>query len=291
MERRLGRGLGSLLREAGPAPEAEEAPTSATLELPLSELRPNPHQPRESFDEEGLAELVQSLRVHGVLQPITVRRKGPGYEIVAGERRFRAAERAGLTTIPAVLRDVSDDEMLELALVENLQRRDLDPIERALGFRDLQDRLKLTQEQVAQRVGLKRATVANHVRLLELPDPVQAAVRQGLVTMGHARALLGLPDDARRLRLLERTVRQELSVRALEQLVREAIDPKPAEPETPAPRPPAWVQDAERRMREHLGARVRLHNAAGYRGKITIEYANKDVLERLLAQLGPSPTL
>ena len=278
-----------MLREAAPT-EAEESATNGTSEIPLDDLRPNPHQPRETFDEAGLEELVESLKAHGVIQPITVRPTADGYEIVAGERRFRAAERAGLPSVPAVIREVSDEKMLELALVENLQRRDLDPIERALGFRNLQTSLRLTQEDVAARVGLKRATVANHLRLLELPEQVQLAVRKGLVTMGHARALLGLPSADARLTMLELAIRKELSVRELEQLVRAAAEPK-TESKDPSERPAPWIQDAERRMREHLGTRVRLKNSSGYRGKITIEYSNKEALERLLTQLSPASTI
>lgn len=290
MERRLGRGLGSLLREVS-AERSQDADSPAS-ELPLDRLRPNPHQPRQTFDPDGLDELVQSIRAHGVLQPIAVREVPDGYEIIAGERRVRAAREVGLEAIPAVVREVGDPEMLELALVENVQRRDLDPIERAEGYRKLQETLGLTQEAVAARVGLKRATVTNHVRLLDLPEPVQDAVRKGLISMGHARALLGLPDEAQQLAMLERTVRQELSVRALEQLVRDHAEASktPAESKEKE-RPAPWIGDAERRMREHLGARVRLQNSAGYRGRILIEYANKETLERLLEQLGPKATI
>ena len=302
-EKRLGRGLGSLLGEAstpttgqasaahspGPALDRPAVQDSVPLRL----IRPNPHQPRKTFDDEGLRELSESIRAHGVLQPVVVRPVGSHFELVSGERRCRAARMAGLETMPVTIRNVPDREMLELALVENVQRRDLDPIERAAGFRELQETLDLTQEEVAAKVGLKRTTVTNHIRLLDLPDQAQDALKQGLLSMGHARALLGLRRSSDLLDLLEETIRNDLSVRQVEASVKAKANPKPP----PAPGPnltdarPAWVVDAERRMREHLGTRVRIDNGIGYQGRIVIEYQGKDTLDGLLQKLGPRPML
>ncbi len=283
-EKRLGRGLGSLLSESEPSDNL----------IPIDRISVNPFQPRKTFDEEGIRELTDSVRTHGILQPVVVRKTADGYELVSGERRWRAARQAGLRAIPAVVRNVQDSEMLELALVENVQRRDLNPIERAVGFRDLQDSLELTQEQVAAKVGLKRSTVTNHLRLLELPQRVQEAITQGLITMGHARALLGLPSERDILRAMESAIRDDLSVRQTENLVRanSSLTPGSASAgKRPESAKAPWVVDAERRMREHLGARVQLQNLSNYHGRILIEYATKEALEGLLDKLGPKPTL
>ncbi|MCI0547185.1 MAG: ParB/RepB/Spo0J family partition protein [Candidatus Rokubacteria bacterium] len=286
MERRLGQGLGSLLSK----PAAPEGPQ----ELALERIRPNPQQPRTTFDPAGLDELRRSLREHGVLQPIVVRPRDDGYEIVAGERRWRAARLAGLATIPALVREgVTDAEMLELALVENVQRNDLDPIEKARAFRALQTRLGLSQEAVAEKVGLQRATVANLLRLLELPAPAQEAVSRGLVSMGHARALLGLAGEPAQLRLLERIAREGLSVRRVEELVRAAAQsPEPPAPAAGGPEPePPWTRPLQRRLQEALGTRVRLTADEACRGQIVIDFYERADLERLLARLAPAEEL
>jgi ParB family chromosome partitioning protein len=287
MERRLGRGLGSLLSKPA-APEGAQ-------ELELRVIRPNPHQPRKSFDPAGLDELGSSIRAHGVLQPIVVRRRDQGYEIIAGERRWRASRLAGRLTIPAIVRDdVTDQQMLELALVENVQRNDLDPIEKARGFRALQVELGLSLDQVAERVGLQRATVANHVRLLELPPTVQEAVSRGVLSMGHARALIGLRDTAAQLRLLERIAREDLSVRTVEGLVREATQPAAPAPKAAEPAPavePPWTREIQRRLQESLGTRVRLSSDDACRGQIVIDFYQRADLDRLLGVLAPSREL
>lgn len=285
MERRLGRGLGSLLSEAKGGAESRQ-------NLDLTRIRPNPYQPRKSFDAASLQELKSSIERHGVLQPVVVRLAGDDYELISGERRWRASRLAGKTDIPAVVRTaVSDDDMLELALVENVQRRDLDPIERARGFRQMMDRLRLTQEQVASRVGLQRSTVTNHLRLLELPEDVQEAVGQGLVNMGHARALLGLRDPEAQKTLLEETVRGDLSVRVVERKVREARE-APARNETPEPTPKApWAVELETRLRDSLGTKVRVQPGPDERGQIVIEYFDRAGLETLIGRLVPRVTI
>lgn len=289
MERRLGRGLGSLLGTSAPS-EGQ----LATEPLPLTALRPNPQQPRKAFDPSALAELTDSIRRHGVLQPIVVRPAGDGYQIVSGERRFRAAQAAGLKSIPAtVRRDITDDQLLELALVENLQRQDLDAMERAVGYQDMMQALHLTQEQVAERVGLKRSTVANHLRLLELPPTAQEAVRKGLISMGHAKALLAVPNPKHQLQLVERISREDLSVRQVELLARGMAarrqDPGAILP-TQAPNPP-WVTELEGRFRDHLGTKVQIRNNPGVKGEILIQYFNASDLERLSRILAPREEL
>lgn len=286
-ERRLGRGLGSLL---GPEPEPEaEGPRS---EIPIDRIRPNPHQPRVHFDPAALEELRDSIRRHGILQPLVVRPAADGYHLVAGERRWRAAKLAGLSTVPAVVRtDIGDDQLLELALVENVQREDLDAIEKARGYRRMIEALGLTQEQVAEKVGLRRATVANHLRLLDLPPEAQEAVSRGLISMGHARALIGRPR-AEVLDLVERIATRGLSVREVEAQVRAgrpASEGKGLAPE-PASRPP-WLVELEGRLRARLGAKVRLIDRGAYRGQIQIDFQDRTELERLMDLLAPKRTV
>ena len=299
MDRRLGRGLGALLSDP-----VTSGPPSGVTEIALGDVRPNKYQPRLHFDPEGLEELRDSIKAHGVLQPIVVLRREQGYELIAGERRCRAARMAGLKAIPAVVRQgLSDQDMLEMALVENVQRRDLDPIERAKGYRRLIDELQLTQESVAQRVGLKRATVANQLRLLELPEVIQAAVSQGALTMGHARALLSLDREQERIQLASEVRSEGLSVREVESRIRQLREPAEPEPESttgdgpleleikPAsgaqgPREP-WLIEMEGRLRRHLGSKVKVENRQGFRGRISIDYFGQQDLERLYALLAP----
>lgn len=292
MERRLGRGLGSLLGSSGVSEDQKKA-----QELPLESIRPNPFQPRKTFDPVALDELADSIRRHGVLQPIVVRPMAGDdgqYEIIAGERRWRASRLAGLRAIPAVVRaEVRDEQLLELALVENLQRKDLDAIERATGYQQMIRALGITQEQVAEKVGLQRATVANHLRLLELPGAAQEAVRRELISMGHARALLGMPDAGGVLALVERIAREDLSVRDVERIVREVARGKKGNAAVLTPLGPVapWVRELEERMRQHLGTKVHLRNNAGYRGQIVVEYFNRADLDRLCQVLAPREPL
>lgn len=286
-ERRLGRGLGALLSE----PDGETRPT----ELEIGAIRPNPLQPRHHFDSESLAELRDSIRQHGVIQPIVVRRRADGFELVAGERRWRASRLAGLTRIPAIVRENLDDRaMLELALVENVQRQDLDPIERAKAFEQLRRVLGMTQEQVADRVGLRRPTVANLVRLLELPESVQALVSGGQLTMGHARALLGAKDPTSQLELAKAAVAEHWTVRDVEARVRASERARPSGT-TGAPRAAAaaepWIPSVEERLKSALGTRVSVQPGAGERGQIVIDYFGRRDLDRLLAILAPRETI
>lgn len=303
MERRLGRGLGSLLGAEEPAetPARSEGEASGLLHLELGRIRPNPFQPRKSMDPAGLEELRDSISNHGILQPVVVRAAQGGYELISGERRWRAARLAGLQAVPAILRaDVSDADMIELALVENVQRRDLDPIERAQGFQAIMDTLQVTQEGVAAKVGLKRSTVANHLRLLELPANVQEAIGKGLISMGHGRALLGLPSSEARIRALERVVRDELSVREVEAMVRSELSASRSNEGqgvggtdargAVAPAAP-WVQDLERRIREHLGTKAAVVPGPGATGRIVLDYYSRESLDRLCEVLAPRATV
>ena len=274
-ERKLGRGLDSLLGEAKPNEGAE------VLSLPLDKIHRSPHQPRQDFDEAALAELAASIRANGVLQPIIVRPGAMGYEIVAGERRARAARIAGLTAVPAIVRRYSDEDTLVLSLVENIQRADLNAIDRALAYRRLVSHLKVTQDEVARRLGLDPSSVSNLIRLLELPSEVQDLVRGGALTMGHARALLGLSDDIDRLRIAERVVREELSVRAVENLVRDGAE---APKRRSTPRKPPQIMALESELRGILGTKVQIQDRRG-KGRILIEYYSPEEFERVLAQL------
>jgi ParB family chromosome partitioning protein len=272
----LGRGLSALI------PEGLTPPRDAPVELDLDLLTPNARQPRMSFDEAGLDELAASIRSNGVVQPILVRRAGAQFEIVAGERRWRAAQRAGMLRVPVIVRDVPDEKLLEIALVENIQRENLNPIDEAQAYRRLIDESQLTQDQLAVAVGKDRASVANYLRLLKLPDVVQRRVASGSLSMGQARALLGLNDPPRIEAAAETVVARGLSVRETEALVRRLNQP---------PRPPGdgreadvHTRAAEERLRLALGTRVRIvRKGAG--GRIEVDFVSEDELQRLFDQL------
>ena len=273
----LGRGLAALIPQRTPA-------QPGPVEVPVARVRPNPDQPRKRFDEGELTTLVESVREHGVLQPILVTETLDGYELIAGERRLRAAIAAGLERIPAIVRPAGDRDRLELALVENLQREDLDPIEAATAYRRLIDEFGLSQEVVAGRVGRARSTVANTLRLLELAPVVQDAVVDRRLTEGHARALGGLPTD-HQARVLDSVIAQELSVRQTEELVRRLREPRPAPLDRTAERPKdADLERVEEDLRRSLGTKVSLARTRRG-GRIVIEYYSDDELGRLYERL------
>ncbi len=330
MERRLGRGLDSLLSgsssknrqepsatgqrsqvskpgSAPPLPQLDEHGVPADAEgvrsLPVTSMRPNALQPRLHFDEEAIQELANSLTAHGVLQAVVVRQNEgqEGYELIAGERRWRAAQLAGIEQLPALIKlGVTDEQMIELAMVENVQRRDLDPIERAKGYQRMSEKLNLTQTEVAERVGLRRSSISNQIRLLDLAPTAQVLLSEGTLSMGHARALLGLPDTKAQEKLAAEVVEHGISVREVEKLVREmggkkksataskngplpgilagSSDPKP---------PAAWVGEMERRLRERLGTKVEVRNQPGYSGQIVLHYDDRETLERIADLLSP----
>lgn len=251
-------------------------------DIAVDEVRPAPDQPRQRLDEEGLAELAQSVRAHGVLQPVLVRPVAGGYELVAGERRWRAAVLAGLRTIPAIIKDVSEAERLELALVENLQREDLNPMEEAAGFRQLMERFGYTQEQLAARVGKSRSYVANTLRLLGLASAVQEMVRAGKLSAGHARALLAIPDEGLQVAVAESLVRRGASVREAEEVVRREVR---GAGRGRAPKASGSWGAWEDRLRQALGTKVFIRGDE-QRGRIEIQYYSRQDLERLLEVLG-----
>ncbi len=276
----LGRGLASLI-------PSRAVPTSTVTEVPLARIAPNPHQPRHRWDDEGLADLAASIRVHGVLQPVLVTETLDGYQLVAGERRVRAARLAGLERIPALIRQLADRDQLQVALVENVQRADLDPIDEALAYRQLIDEFGLTQERVAERVGKARATIANTLRLLELHEAVQAAIGDGRITEGHGRALGGLPVDGQ-ARVLATVVEQGLSVRQAEELVRRLREPRAAREPATRPRLDAELERVEEDLRRQLGTKVSLSRSRKG-GRIVIEYYSDEELERLYDRLIGGP--
>jgi ParB family chromosome partitioning protein len=272
-KRGLGRGLGALL-----GPESESA-TDPALEIPIDRIRPNPHQPRKRFDETALAELTDSIRISGVIQPIIVRRGGDGYELVAGERRWRAAKQAGLATIPAVVREVTNAESLELALVENLLREDLNPIEAAEGYRQLLADFGWTQEQLGQRIAKDRSSIANALRLLRLPEPIQDDLRSGHLTMGHALSILSLTSSEAQMKLRDEILAHSWSVRATE------ADAKTRRPvNAKARRRSVELAALEEWLQRTLMTRVRIVGN-DRRGRIEVTYANAEELERLGALL------
>ncbi|MBI2891612.1 MAG: ParB/RepB/Spo0J family partition protein [Nitrospirae bacterium] len=285
--RGLGRGLRALLGGEPTEPAAAPTPIDAPAQgqvfaCPLDRIRLNPHQPRERIDPQELVELVHSVRTSGILQPILVRPANGGYELIAGERRYRAALQAGLSTVPALLRAATDRESLELALVENLQRRDLNSIEEARGYEALVQEFHLTQEEVAERVGKERATVANVLRLLKLPSQVQDDLRAGRLQMGHARALLALSTEAEILSAREQILKAGASVRNTEALVRGRK--KSAQP--PAPSLDPNLRQLETDLRNALGTKVRIKDR-NQKGTLEIEYFSwndlQNIVKRILA--------
>ena len=284
----LGRGLGALIADAVDEPVTRELVVSAMQELNLADIRPNPFQPRTEFDEEALQELAASIKSIGIVQPITVRTIENGkYEIVAGERRFRASKLAGLTTIPAYIRKTEDESLLELALIENIQREDLNAIEVAIS--------NLTQDALSERVGKKRSTIGNYLRLLKLPPQIQLAVRDKKISMGHARAILGVEDADTQLMIFEQILKYDFSVRKVEEIVREIVNPRemeemPGEEAVPEERPRKENEIGDYiELQKHLSSRfntkVELKRNEKGRGKIIIGFKSDAELEKIIELL------
>ena len=274
----LGRGLSALIPDAPmtPVPSSERA-----LDVDIDLLRPNRFQPRTQMDDGRIEDLSRSIRSNGVIQPIVVRRTETGYEIVAGERRWRASQRAGLLKVPVVVRDIPDERLLAAALIENIQREDLNPIEEAVAYRRLADEFGLTQEQIAESVGKDRSSIANHVRLLKLPATIRDHVASGTLSMGHARALLSLPDEGVQVRIGREIVEKALSVRETETLVKRTVDPVPPKPDVAKD---VHTRAAEERLRFALGTRVQIVRK-GKGGRIEIDFGDESELHRLYEQL------
>jgi ParB family chromosome partitioning protein len=272
----LGRGLTSLIPQRSTS-------DAAIVEVPLGRIRPNPYQPRRHMDDAGLEELAASIREHGILQPVLVTEVIDGYQLIAGERRVRAARLAGLERIPALVRQLADQDQLEVALVENVQRSDLDPIDEALAYRQLITEFGLTQERVAERVGKARATVANTLRLLDLHSDVQGAIADGRATEGHGRALGSLATDAQ-AQVLRTVLAQGMSVRQTEELVRRLREPKPTATPRTTTRLDPDLERVETHLRERLGTKVSLSRSRTG-GRIVIEYYSDEELSRLYEHL------
>lgn len=278
----LGKGLGLLVGEA----DAETAGMRPDSILPIEEVHPNKGQPRKTFKPEELAELTDSVRQHGVLQPLLVRKKGAGYEIVAGERRYQAAKAAGLTEVPVIVRDISDEDVFELALIENLQRSDLTPLEEARGYRQLLDEKGLTQEELAKVLSKSRSTITNTLRLLDLPAEVQELVEDGRLTAGHARAILAVPGEENRIALAEKVVKEHLSVRQTESLAPLFSVSQTEEPHRRAAQP-QYFKRAARQIRLALDTNVKVKNVRG-KNKVEIEFSSEEELGRIVDLLaGP----
>lgn len=274
----LGRGLGSLMGEA----QSETGFNQPDTEMSIEDIVPNPNQPRTHFNESALEELSESIRENGVLQPLLVRKHDSKYEIIAGERRYQASKIAGLTKVPVIIKDVDDQKMLELALIENLQRSDLNPIEEAKGYRQLIKASGMTQEALSKAVSKSRSAITNSLRLLDLPEQVQQLMYEGKLTAGHARAILAVPFEEARIKLAEKVVAEGLSVRATENLA-----PLSSVGETPrAPRPvmPQSYKKAARVLRQLFNTNVKVRSTRG-KNKIEIEFKDEDDLQRILMSM------
>ena len=307
---RLGRGLSSLIAISDLPVEAElpnvpvstanaprhsssfmpnpPSPTAAgTLDIPISAIAPNPHQPRQSFNDTTLVELANSIKSTGLIQPIVVRPVGgsPGqYELVIGERRLRAAKIAGLSAIPAIVRDVDAVTQAQMALIENIQREDLNPLDRAAGYRTLIDQLGLTQAELASRLGEDRSSIANFLRLLELVEPIRLMVRDGRLSVGHAKLIAGIPDILEQQRLANLVLLQGLSVRNLERIIKQGPKTPPPQPENPVS---AHIQDLEKSIARQLGQRAQVRPTAKKgKGRLILHYATLDQFDELLSRLG-----
>ena len=276
----LGRGLESLFEDAAPSFESD----TRIETLPLREIEPDPGQPRKTFDDETLAELSASIAEHGLLQPIAVRPKpSGGYLIVAGERRWRASRMAGLTEVPVIVKDVTDEQAMELALVENLQREDLDPVEEAVGIRELMTRCDLTQEQAARKLGKSRSALANSLRLLSLPETVLELLKSGFITIGHAKVVLGLPTPELHAEAAQMIAATHRNVRQAEALCKKLA--KPAKEPVAAPLPSALPVEVEESLKQALGSEVRVAYHDG-KGKLTVHFYSDDQLKAFANLLG-----
>ncbi|MCA8941694.1 MAG: ParB/RepB/Spo0J family partition protein [Planctomycetes bacterium] len=293
VERRLGRGLDFFLTEAKQpqAAEAGKPSADAVTQIDVEKLRPNPEQPRRDFRDAEVLELAESIRSTGMLQPILARQQGETYQIIAGERRWRAAKSIGLERVPVIVRDVPEDQVAIFAVVENLHRADLNPVEKARGFRRIQELAKCGTEEVARKVGLDRSTVANFIRLLELPAEVLGHVSRGTITMGHARALLGLPGSDAQKEVAGEIIRRKLSVRQVEELVQSlresgakpAVDDRGA-PKKRQPKAEAWVRECETSLQDSLGAEVTVRYGKR-KSRIVIDVNGREEFERVYAKL------
>ncbi len=290
----LGKGIRSLLQTIDSdlkSPQGQLKQTvmenmTHSISIPIQDIKPNPKQPRHDFDDKALQELASSIQIHGIIQPVTVSQQSNGkYVLIAGERRWRAAQKAGLTEIPAYIRQANDQQLLELALLENLQREDLNAVEVGLSYKRMMDELNYSQEQVAERMGKERSTVANYIRLLKLPPDIQLAVRNGKLSMGHARALVNVGTVEQQLLVFKEIINKELSVRQTEALVRNLYK-KPGAAKKSAKTPATGaLQRIQDKLSSHFSTRVYLHQNSQGSGEITLEFYSTEELNKILRQL------
>lgn len=278
MVKRLGKGLDALLAEFD---ENEES----IQEIPIQECRPNPYQPRKSFDQKSINELKESILEYGIIQPLIVRQSIKGFEIVVGERRYRAAKEAGLESIPVVVKDLTDHRMMELALLENLQREDLTPIEEAQAYHNLLNELEITQEELSKRLGKSRSHIANTVRLLTLPEQVILYINDGTLSMGHGRALLGLKDKEDIMPFVKKIIQENLNVRQVEKLVQTKNKAEEKKPRKKKPKS-IFIEEMESTLRDHLGTGVKIQKGKS-KGKVEIEFYTNEDLERIVKIIDP----
>lgn len=290
----LGRGLGALLKDADSvksknAAEATAAVTSNLNEIPVDQIEVNSYQPRSHFNDEALKELSESIKIQGIIQPITVRQLAPNqYQLISGERRLRASKLAGLTKIPAYIRTANDQQMLEMALIENIQRENLNPIEIAISYQRMITECNLKQEELGDRVGKNRSTVTNYVRLLKLPPDIQVALRDNDISMGHARSIISLEKIEQQLYVLNKIKSEELSVRAVEELVRNLQSTKPPAadsketPAKPATAANAEISSLQNKLTSHFGTRIHVKSDKQFKGEIKIPFVSAEDLNRIL---------
>ncbi|SFE63422.1 ParB/RepB/Spo0J family partition protein [Alteribacillus iranensis] len=279
MARGLGRGLNALF------PDEPKNQDATVEEIKLKELRPNPYQPRKTFQDEKITELKESIKENGILQPLIVRKSIKGYEIVAGERRFRAAKEAGLKTVPAIVKDLTDEKMMEVALIENLQRENLNPLEEARAYEKLMTYLGVTQEELSKRLGKSRPHIANHLRLLQLPDEVQEKIAANEISMGHGRTIMGLKDKENALFVTEKILKEALNVRQTEELVQRLNNNVPRETKSKNKGEPSpFLRTKEEDLRTYFGTSVSIKKGKR-KGKIEIEFMTDEDLERILELL------
>jgi ParB family chromosome partitioning protein len=272
----LGRGLDALFDESG----VDETGDGAVISIEMERIVPGAHQPRKSFDDERIGELAESIRKNGLIQPVVVSKKGDRFELVVGERRFRAARIAGLDRLPAMVKDLTESRALEIALIENIQRQDLNPIEEATAYKLILDREKITQEELSQRIGKSRSYIANTVRLLELPGKIQEYVSRGTISVGQAKAVLSLPDAEAREKMVGKIVEQGLTVREVERLTKRKNVPRGTSTRARDPH----IEELEEQLRSRLGTRVALDYRGG-RGWLRIEFYSADDLERIIGEI------
>jgi len=287
-KQRLGRGLSAILNSGdikSANDKGAENVVGNIIEIPLKQITANPHQPRTQFDVEAIEELSESIKQLGVIQPITVRKNNNKYDLISGERRLRAAKLAGLETIPAYVRLANDQEMLEMALVENIQREDLDPIEIALSFQAMIDQLNLTQDEMSKRVGKKRSTITNYLRLLRLDPIIQTGIRDGFISMGHGRALINIEDNKMQLDFYEKIVKDSLSVRQTEDLVKKFREGKILSIKPGKKVVPEKIKNLEKELTKALGQKIKISVNETGSGKIAINFNSEEELEEIKKRL------